>query len=171
MEKESVNVIVEKNGKTDDNKINHEIIEKLKETIKEKEKELETKKYLIPGGKEVAENIKIFITESAKWKFTESIGIIEVNKVLTEFINDLKKKELMIPPVVLEATYYFLSKHDGTGLEEAEKFTKLLKAINQAKSRADNDKKEFEEMTFRLQSLEHGVDPDASVDTSNTNTK
>lgn len=158
---EKVELKVEKNESTEESKkINPEVIEKLKEAIEKKEVELEGKKYLIPGGKEVATLIKNFICEDAKWKFTEALGIIEVNKIIQEFLTS-GKKDFMIPPVALEATYYFLSKHEGKGLAEAETCTSLLKAINQAKARADEDKKEYEEMQFRLQSLEHGIDPDA----------
>jgi hypothetical protein len=56
-------------------------------------------------------------------------------------------------------------RHEGTGLVEAKEFTDLIKAINSAKGRSEQDRKEFEEMTFRLQSLEHGVDPDSPEDT------
>lgn len=163
-EERQIKMVVEKNDAGIESKpaskINPEIIEKLKETIDEKTEELENKKYLIPGGKEVAKSIKQFIVKQAKWKFTESLGIVEINRQMHEFINDPASKELMVPPLVLEAFYYFLSKHEGIGLPEADAFVSLLKAINQAKSRADNDKKELEEMRFRLQSLEHGVDPD-----------
>ncbi len=141
-------------------KINPEIIKKLKEEIAAKEDELENKKYLIPGGKDIAKAIKQFVVKNAKWKFTECLGIVEINKQMHEFINDPEAKELMVQPLVLEAFYYFLAKHEGIGHPEAEKFITLLKSINQAKSRADQDKKEIEEMRFRLQSLEHGVDPD-----------
>lgn len=141
-------------------KINPEIIEKIKEEITAKEDELENKKYLIHGGKDIAKAIKQFVVKSAKWKFTECLGIVEINKQMHEFINDPEAKELMVQPLVLEAFYYFLAKHEGIGHPEAEKFITLLKSINQAKSRADQDKKELEEMRFRLQSLEHGVDPD-----------
>lgn len=159
--------------------INPDVIKKLKEAIDDKRKELddkveelENKKYLIPGGKDVAKLIKQYVVKEAKWRFTESLGVIEINRAMHEFIQDESKKELMITPLALEALYYFMSKHDGVGLPAAEKFTSLLKAINQAKHRADEDKKEFdkdkkeiEEMQFKLQSLEHGVDPDNPMET------
>lgn len=163
---ETATVTVEKTSEeTKGSKINPEVIAKLKQAIEDKTEELENKKYLIPGGDDVAKKIQAFIVDNAKWKFTESIGVIEVNRIIKDFLADAKKKEFMIPTVALEATYYFLAKHEGVGLEEAETFTELLKAINQAKSRADQDKKDFEEMQFRLQSLEHGVDPDAPEET------
>lgn len=146
-------------------KINPEVIEKLKVSIKEKEEELETKKYLIPGGDPVAKKFKQFIVKNAKWRFTECIGVVEVNRILHEFINDPAKEELMLPPVALEALYYFMAKHEGVGLPDAEDFTALIKSINSAKARSEQDKKELEEMRFRLQSLEHGVDPEAPEET------
>jgi hypothetical protein len=160
---------VEKNEQvaeeTKNPRINPEVIEKLKGEIKAKEEELETKKYLIPGGKQVAKNFKQFIAKNAKWRFTEAIGVVEVNRILIEFIENPAETELMIPAVALEAMYYFMARHEGTGLVEAKEFTDLIKAINSAKGRSEQDRKEFEEMTFRLQSLEHGVDPDSPEDT------
>lgn len=160
-EKKEIELVVDK--KTEDkpkSKINPEVIEKLQKAIDEKITELDNKKYLIPGGDEIAKLIKQFIVKDAKWRFTECLGIIEINRAMHEFISDTTKKELMVTPLTLEALYYFMSKHEGEGLPSAEKFTSMLKSINQAKHRADEDKKEFEQMKFRMQSLQHGVDPD-----------
>ncbi|MCK9575376.1 MAG: hypothetical protein WC979_00870 [Candidatus Pacearchaeota archaeon] len=162
---QEVEIVVDKVETTKTSGINPEVIEKLKIEIEEKKDELENKKYLIPGGDAIAKKIKQFIVKEAKWRFTECIGVLEVNRILHDFITDPARAELMITPVALEALYYFMSKHEGKGLPEAEAMTELIKAINQAKSRAEQDKREFEEMTFRLQSLEHGVDPEAPMNT------
>lgn len=166
-EKEKVEAIVEKTEmfKDEKKKIDPKIIEELQKKIEEKANELENKKYLIPGGVDIAKIIKSFVVKEAKWKFTECLGVVEINRSMHEFINDPAKKELMVNPLTLEALYYFMARHDGVGLPEAEKFVSLLKAINQAKHRADEDKKEFEEMQFRLQSLQHGIDPDKPMET------
>lgn len=164
--KKSADIIVEKttdkktkeaeNKKAQTEKLINDLLKELNEL----QDELDNKKYLVDGGKKIADEIKLFITKKAKWKFTEALGIIEVIKALDKFINDHKSKDFMIGPLELEAIYYFLSKHEDVGLDTAEPFVKLLKAINLAKSRKDADNKKFEELQFRISSLQHGVDPE-----------
>jgi K+-sensing histidine kinase KdpD len=81
--------------------------------------ELENKQYLVEGQLTTAEGLHDFITNFAKWSFSESMGIIEAAKQLEVCVKDLKtgkRKELMLPNLTIEAIYYFVSKETGTGL-------------------------------------------------------
>lgn len=145
----------------------------IKELTKERDKfqdELDSKEYLIDGGESMAKELLKFVRQDAKWKFTEALGIIEIVKTL-EKITSGNKKEFMIGPLELEAIYYFLSKHEGTGYQSAKRCVDFLKAINPAKSRKDSDGKKFEELNFKITSLEHGVDPEEAEKEMQNNEK
>lgn len=155
---EQNNVVVEK---TTENKkqVNEKLLADLRIKETEFQKELDTKKYLIEGGKESAKKLYQFITEDATWKFTEALGIIEVEKVLIKFIQSADK-ELMLGPLEIEAIYWFLSKIEGVGFKEASRYYELLKLVNPAKARMDEARKEYETLQFKIASLEHGIDSD-----------
>lgn len=138
---------------------NEKTLEKLKKERDDLQEELDNKEYFIEGGQTMAKDLLKFIRQDAKWKFTEALGIVEVAKTLEKFISE-DKKQFMIGPLELEAIYYFLSKHEGVGYQSAKKCVEFLRAINPAKSRKDNDSKKFEELSFKITSLEHGVDPE-----------
>lgn len=136
------------------------LIAELNEQLAKVEEELEGKKYLIEGGKDMGLALHAFIMHEAKWKFTEALGVIEVVKTLESFNASKKEKDLMVGPLEIEALYYFMSKHEGVGLASAKSFIEMLRAVNPAKSRKEEDTKKYEQIVFRIQSLEHGIDPE-----------
>lgn len=167
MEKtKQTNVVIEKTTNSDDTMENtskkiqtENLIKELEKEFESIQQELETKKYLIDGGNDMAIKFRHFMANDSKWKFTEALGVVEVIKFLDTFIKDTKHKDLMIGPLELEALYYFMSKTESVGLDAAQNFYILIKAINPAKSRRDADMRKYEEIKFRIDSLKHGVDP------------
>lgn len=139
--------------------VNEKLITELTLELEKMQQILDSKKYIVEGKKEIANDLLQFIKDNAKWRFTEALGIIEVAKMLTAFIEDNKQKELMLGPLEVEALYYFMSKHEGVGINEAQHFVKMLKAINPAKGHKEQDSKRYEDLSFRLNSVKHGVDP------------
>lgn len=127
--------------------------------------ELETKTYLVEGQLETAKALHKFITEDAKWNFSESMGIIETRKQLDGIIKDLKtekRKEIMLSTLALEAIYYFLSKETGVGLTAAlNYFNTMLKPVTDALSRAKQDKEKKDQMERDLGQVQNAIDQGA----------
>jgi predicted RND superfamily exporter protein len=158
-EQKVVKLSVEKNepvGAIDKKQLDNQLAE-LTKKLDDFEKELDKKEYLIEGGKKIAETIKEFIENNAKWKFTEAIGVLEIIKKIDIFLSG-KEKEFMCGPLELEAIYYFLSKHEGVGVKGAQDFYDLLKTINQPKGRKDSDAKKYEMLRTEIEYVKNQLE-------------
>lgn len=149
------------------NKMRAELVEKLTAKIEAKEKELQTKKYIIEGGASAGETIAFFLKEKAQWKFSEALGIIEsVSQFETaaESIKKGKAKELFVPALALEAVYYFLTKVEGKGLREAKLYVEILKPISDALGRSKQDRQEIDQLTRDRGTLESAIDGGVNIE-------
>jgi hypothetical protein len=143
------------------------LAEKLTAKIEQAENELKTKTYLIEGGSAIANDLISFLKNDAQWKFSEALGIGEaINQLESALVNITKgkTKELMVPSIALEAIYYFLTKVEGTGVESANKFVKLLKPVTDALGRSKNDRSKIDQMGRDLGTLEASIDTGAKVE-------
>lgn len=133
----------------------------INELTKLKEK-IEKTGYLVEGGEKTAIAVGFWIENNASWKFTEAMGVIEATKQVRKAIEDIKKgktKEFLLNNLSLEAIYYFVSKKEGKGLEEARNYYEgLLKPIADGLGRAKHDKDVVKDLEFKLASLENGID-------------
>lgn len=144
--------------------------QQVEEKIKEKTNEVENKLYIVEGGVKTAEELITFLEKDAQWKFTEAMGVIEAVKEIKKSVETIKKKkatELMFNPLVIEATYYFLTKVEGKGLNEATHyFENLLKPVSDALSRSKADRQVIDQMQRDLATLESALDNGAVVEDS-----
>jgi len=138
------------------------LAELLEKKLTDFKNEMETKTYLVEGKSTIANLLHEFVTNKAKWSFTEAMGVIEIARQLETAKKDLesgKRKELMLDTVALEATYYFLSKETGVGLAEAnEFFTKMVKPVSEALSRAKQDRDKRDQMERDLGTVQSAID-------------
>lgn len=137
----------------------HEDLEKLKADI-------ESKKYLVDVDKKDIEMLKSFIANDAAWKFTESLGIKEVQKEL----NTLKDGKLFTKALAIEAIYYYMSKVEGKGekptttaFANIDDYLRCLKAITNAIERIKADSEKLREAEFVLAARQEGIDVDDST--------
>jgi hypothetical protein len=143
------------------------MVEFLDRKIKEKEADLQTKKYVIEGKAEVGETIATFLKEKAQWKFSESLGIIESVRQVEEAVKAVKTKktsELMLQSLSLEAVYYFLTKVEGTGLDEAAAYIKILKPISDALGRSKQDRQDIDQLVRDKGTLESAIDSGVDIE-------
>ena len=71
---------------------------------------------------------------------------------------------MYLPNLCLEAIYYFVSKVEGAGLEEAKFYVnELLKPVADGLGRAKVDKDSIEAKKFQLASYENGIDPTKEI--------
>jgi hypothetical protein len=144
------------------------MIEKLSEKIERTEKELSEKLYIIEGGKDTADAIIAFLENDAQWKFSESLGVIEAARQVSEarknILND-RTKELLIGSLPLEAIYYFLTKVEGKGISYALVYVNsLLKPISDALGRSKSDRERYDQLVRDRGTLEAAIDKGANIE-------
>lgn len=100
-----------------------EIIDKTKKLFESRNKELETKIYEVVLSKEGYTKLADFFTNDVPWEWSQSIGIIEINKAITN-IKDHKKS--YFKALAVQAIAFHLSKFKGKGLAEAVEYCNLL---------------------------------------------
>jgi GTPase involved in cell partitioning and DNA repair len=139
-------------------------LEKAEQDLESFKKELESKKYLIDIDKSDILKLKNFNENDATWKFTESLGVIEVKKDLDKAV---KEGKLYISSVAIEAIYYYLSKVEGKGkstnassFDDVKDYIRVLKAITggMERVRADNDK--LQNAEFVVAARREGINTD-----------
>lgn len=162
MEKET-KFELEKKQKETKIKVNTQAIEKAEKEMKFLVKELDSKKYLLTKDKKIAKSILDFIENEAKWKSTECFGVIEISKQIKKFLNG-EDKNLMVDATAAQAIRYFLSSKEGVGVENAKKFSIMIKPVNDTIELMKADKQKFDELNLRIESLKNGLDPDKAED-------
>jgi len=134
--------------------------------LEKKQKEYYAKKYLIDISKEDIKALSTFIEKDAKWKFTECLGIVEVNKELSSCV---KSGKLFTTAVCIEAIYYYMSKVEGTGetteatnsLSKLNDYLRILKAIISGVERIKADGEELRAFEFTVAARREGIEPDS----------
>jgi hypothetical protein len=131
-------------------------------------KELNTKKYLIDVKKEDIALLVKFNEKDAEWKFTECLGILEVEKQLNIAV---KEGKLYTTAVAIEAMYYYLSKIEGRGKgTDTEAFTsivdfiRVLKAITNGVERIKADNEKLRNQEFIVAARREGINTDDSAE-------
>lgn len=143
------------------------MVDFLTERIEQREAELQNKKYILEGKAEFAAQLLDFVKFEAKWKFSEALGVLESVKQLEEAIKSLRSKkttELMLPSLVIEAVYYFLTKVEGTGIVQAQKYVDMLKPISDALGRSKQDRTDLDQLIRDQGSIESAIESGASLE-------
>jgi len=125
-------------------------------------KENESKKYLIDINKKDIEVLNSFILKDAPWKFTEALGIIEVEKEMKKAI---KEGKLFISGVPIEAIYYYMSKVEGSGknvngeaFQTVETYLRILKGITQGLEKVKVDSEKLKQAEFTVAARREGIE-------------
>lgn len=129
-------------------------------------RELETKKYLVDLKVDDIKSILNYMRTDAPWKFTESLGVLEVVGELTECV---KKGKMFMTAISIEALYFYLSKVEGKGMNvdgsigSLESYLKMLKAINVVRTVILNENEKLKELEFIAASRREGLAPEGDV--------
>jgi hypothetical protein len=144
------------------------MVDKLTEKIDKMSKVLETKKYIVDGELTSGNAILNFLKTEATWKFTEAKGVVEAVKQIQTAIDGItskKVKHLLVDSTALEAIYYFLSKVEKTGLEDAAFYIdNMVLPVSNALGRAKEDRMEFDQLQRDRASLEAAIDSGADLE-------
>lgn len=145
-----------------------EMSNQLETKIKKTSKDLETKLYIVQGGEEACGYLLDFIKLDAQWKFSEALGIgecVRQYELASKNIKSGKTKELMIPALALEATYYFLTKVEGKGLVSANTYVNhLLKPITDALGRSKADREALDQLVRDKGTIDSAIDTGANIE-------
>lgn len=167
-EPKTLKVVSKKDAIAEKNEQRQKLVDMLSEKIEQKEKAVVSKLYLIEGEEKVADAVIDFIQNKAQWKFSESLGIMECIRQVTEAkanITKKKTKQFLIPSLALEAIYYFLTKVEGVGITQANDYVNnLLKPISDALSRAKSDREEIDQLMRDRGTLETAIECGADLE-------
>lgn len=133
-----------------------DVIDECKKRYEDKVNEVNSKLYLINGGKDTADKILDFLKNDVKWKNHECLGVI---KCYEDVLDASKKDELMVSQLCVKALWYFISNSkSGVGLESAIQFKKdLFEPISNAMERVLLDEKEIEKLKEDWNAAFHGI--------------
>lgn len=141
------------------NTLDHEKIKSIEDQIKDLKEKNSKKVYAIKLGSELLGSLIDFIENHAEWSQTESLGIIEVHKVLTAIKKEgVKDNTIFMGPLPLEATHYFLSKTKGKGLKEAQSFISLFKPISISLEEVKKDAEAIQSLEKGLVAAQQGIE-------------
>ena len=139
--------------------------EKDYKTLKER---MDNAVYVIDIDKKSMDLLFDYIMKDAPWKFTECLGILEVEKELRA---NYKAGKFSGSPVALEAIYYYMSKVQGNGkftdfasFKSIEDYLKVLKPISAAIEMIKMDTEQLKKAEFIVSSRREGIDTAEKLD-------
>ena len=161
MAKETKLEVVSKTNEKHERRV--KLAEALEQKLIAKREEVASKRYTISGGLPVAKALYNFIKNDAQWKFTESLGVLESARILSEQVELLSNKnaeqsDLSLNAVTIEAIYYFMTKEEKKGVSAAHTFVNnLLRPISEALNASKNDREKINQMERDLGTLQDAV--------------
>ena len=140
-------------------KLDHTKIKTIEEQIKDLKEKTSKKVYAVKMTADLLVTLIDFVEKNAEWSQTESLGVIEVHKILTGLKKEgVKDNTIFIESLPLEATHYFLSKVRGKGLKEAQSFISLFKPISIALEEVKRDAEAIQSIEKDLVAAQHGIE-------------
>lgn len=139
-------------------------IEQAEKDLEKLKSEVTSQKYLVDITKDQIKSLNVYVTEHAPWKFTESLGIVELEK---EFADSVKKGKLFISGVATEAIHYYLSKAEGkgknvAGFKDVNEYISILRGVVATLERVKVDADKVRDAEFVLAARREGIEPDTS---------
>ena len=139
-------------------KLDHNKIKSLEDQVKDLKEKTEKKVYAVKLSSALLANLIDFIENHSEWAQTESLGVIEVHKILTGIKKEgVKDNTIFLGSLPLEATHYFLSKTKGKGLKEAQNFISLFKPISIALEEIKQDAEAIQSLEKDLVAAQQGI--------------
>ena len=139
-------------------KLDHNKIKSLEDQVKDLKEKTEKKVYAVKLSSALLANLIDFIENHSEWAQTESLGVIEVHKILTGIKKEgVKDNTIFLGSLPLEATHYFLSKTKGKGLKEAQNFISLFKPISIALEEFKQDAEAIQSLEKDLVAAQQGI--------------
>jgi hypothetical protein len=156
LEKKEMEII--ENPETILSKVDQKRIGKLKTELENHKKMLTTKEYALEITKDQLKDFTNFMTKDVTWKGQESLGIIEINKILEKSTKETTKNGVVyFNNLAVEASHYFLNRWEGKGLKEAETVSSLLKTFSNTLNLIHQDNTTVKDLEKQLAAAEQGI--------------
>lgn len=140
-------------------RLDHDRIKSLEDQIKDLKEKTAKKVYGVKISSDLLKNLIDFIENHSEWSQTESLGVIEVHKILSSIKKEgVKDNTIFIGSLPLEATHYFLSKTKGKGLKEAQNFISLFKPVSIALEEVKRDAEAIQFLEKDLVAAQQGIE-------------
>ena len=138
-------------------------IELLTQEVERLENESILKMYTVRGGLEFGNEIKTFIEDKAKWRFTDALVLVSIHREIEAAMKQCREsQEFQITGTLLEPLLYTLQTAEGIGYESARAFHEnILNPISEAVNLQRKDAQHLNNMKLKLGSLENGIDPNS----------
>lgn len=150
------------NDQLDDivSKLDEKKIQAAEKKVQEAKEKLNKKVYAVKfDSLETIQSFKYFMENSAEWREKESLGVIEICKIVDKLEKEgIKQNVLYMGALPIEASHYFLSKTTGKGLKEAESFISMLKPFSQALESVKTDASEIQNLERELSAAQQGIE-------------
>jgi len=139
--------------------LDHKKIKSLEDQIKDLKEKNSKKVYAVKLTAELLATLIDFVENNSEWSQTESLGIIEIHKILTGIKKEgVKDNTIFMESLPLEATHYFLSKVKGKGLKEAQSFISLFKPVSIALEEVKKDTADIQSIEKDLVAVQQGIE-------------
>jgi hypothetical protein len=139
--------------------LDHKKIKSLEDQINDLKEKTSKKVYAVKLTSDLLVTLIDFIEKNAEWSQTESLGVIEVHKILSGIKKEgVKDNTIFLGSLPLEATHYFLSKTKGKGLKEAQNFISLFKPVSIALEEVKKDAEAIQSLEKDLVAAQQGID-------------
>ena len=139
--------------------LDHKKIKSLEDQIKDLKEKNSKKVYAVKMTADLLATLIDFVENNSEWSQTESLGVIEIHKILTGIKKEgVKDNTIFMESLPLEATHYFLSKVKGKGLEEAQRFISLFKPVSIALEEIKRDVEAIQSMEKDLVAIQQGIE-------------
>ena len=140
-------------------KLDQTKINSLEDQVKDLKEKTEKKVYAVKFSAALLTTLIDFVENNSEWSQTESLGIIEIHKILTGIKKEgVKDNTVFMESLPLEATHYFLSKVRGKGLKEAQSFISLFKLVSIALEEVKKDTAAIQSIEKDLVAVQQGIE-------------
>jgi hypothetical protein len=134
-------------------------IEAITNEVQRLENESVTKRYPVHGGLDVGMELKKYIKDRVKWRFTDAFLVVNLYNEVEQAIKDCRKTQVFeITGIWIEPLLQTFQSADGVGLESAKTFyEKLLVPVSDTVNLYRKDTQLLQNLKLKMGGLENGI--------------
>lgn len=118
-------------------------------------KQLRVKKYAVDLDSKTLELLIEYLAKNVKFKGGESLGLVQLDEELRKV--KVSNGVLLIESTIVQAVYFFLSRHEDSTLESAKKHQAVFKPFTKAYEHILSDSNAYKKVGERVTATEQQV--------------
>ena len=137
-------------------------IEAISNEVQRLENESVTKRYPVNGGLDLGMELKKYIKDRVKWRFTDAFLVVNLYNEVEQAIKDCRKTQVFeITGIWIEPLLQTFQSADGVGLESAKTFyEKLLVPVSDTVNLYRKDVQLLQNLKLKMGAIENGISPE-----------